>query len=65
MRGTAKQPAIVPGHEFFTLARQRLGAMGVTDIAGGGWCTYSDPERFYSYRREGRTGRMAALIWRT
>lgn len=46
------------------LARQRLQAMGIRDIAGGGWCTYADP-RFYSFRREGRTGRMAALVWLT
>jgi hypothetical protein len=51
--------------DLYGLARQRLEAMGVTDIAGGGWCTYADPERFYSYRREGRTGRMAALVWMT
>ena len=49
--------------DLYALARQRLEAMGQTDIAGGGWCTYSDPKRFYSFRREGRTGRMAALIW--
>jgi YfiH family protein len=51
--------------DLYTLARQRLAAMGLADISGGGWCTYADPERFYSFRREGRTGRMAALIWLT
>jgi polyphenol oxidase len=47
------------------LARQRLAARGVTEIAGGAWCTFSDPMRFFSFRRDGRCGRMAALIWIT
>jgi copper oxidase (laccase) domain-containing protein len=45
------------------LARLRLEALGVTDLSGGGLCTVSDPRRFYSFRRDGQTGRMAALIW--
>jgi YfiH family protein len=45
------------------LARQRLMAVGVADVYGGGFCTVRDSERFYSYRRDGRTGRMASLIW--
>jgi len=45
------------------LARVRLQALGVTQIAGGEWCTAADPVRFYSHRRDQRTGRMAALIW--
>lgn len=49
--------------DLFGLARQRLGNAGVAGVHGGGLCTYSDPERFYSYRRDGRTGRMASLIW--
>lgn len=49
--------------DIFLLARQRLSNCGVTKIYGGGVCTYSDPARFYSYRRDGETGRMAALIW--
>ena len=46
------------------LARRRLGKFGITDISGGGWCTFADRERFYSHRRDGRCGRLAALIWR-
>ncbi|MCB1977320.1 MAG: peptidoglycan editing factor PgeF [Nitrosomonas sp.] len=49
--------------DIFQLARLRLQAAGVTRIYGGGICTYSDPARFFSYRRDGVTGRMAALIW--
>jgi YfiH family protein len=49
--------------DLFGLARQRLHALGIAEVTGGGLCTYSDPERFFSYRRDGRCGRMAALIW--
>ena len=45
------------------LARRRLVACGVTSVHGGEHCTVADPVRFYSYRRDGQTGRMAALIW--
>lgn len=45
------------------LARQRLEAVGVSAIYGGGLCTYSDPKRFFSFRRDGQCGRMATLIW--
>ncbi len=46
------------------LARQRLQKAGVTSLFGGNWCTYTDRQRFFSYRRDGaHSGRMATLIW--
>jgi YfiH family protein len=49
--------------DLYTLARQRLAALGVTSISGGGFCTVDDA-RLFSHRRDrGRSGRMAALIW--
>jgi hypothetical protein len=45
------------------LARQRLEQLGVGRVAGGEYCTASDAARFFSYRRDGATGRMASLIW--
>lgn len=50
--------------DLYALARRRLSAAGVTRVYGGGLDTVADPRQFYSYRREGRTGRMAAMIWR-
>lgn len=55
-----------PGHylaDIYALARLRLQAAGVNAIYGGGWCTVADRTRFYSYRRDGRCGRMASLIY--
>lgn len=49
--------------DLYGLARQRFNACGVDNIFGGDWCTYTDQEHFYSYRRDGVTGRMASLIW--
>lgn len=49
---------------LYLLARQRLAALGITRIYGGNDCTYTDAERFFSYRRDDRTGRMATLIWK-
>ena len=46
------------------LARARLGRLGVAQLTGGHWCTFSETSRFYSFRREPITGRQAALIWR-
>ena len=51
--------------DLAAIARQRLAALGVHSVFGGDLCTYSDAARFYSYRRDGRCGRMAALIWLT
>jgi YfiH family protein len=50
--------------DLYALARLRLQRIGVQGIHGGGLCTYADAERFYSYRREPASGRMATLIWR-
>ncbi|HWW80289.1 MAG TPA: peptidoglycan editing factor PgeF [Steroidobacteraceae bacterium] len=49
--------------DLYALARRRLSALGVQDVFGGGWCTYADAERFFSFRRDGQCGRMAALVW--
>ncbi|HEX6318806.1 MAG TPA: peptidoglycan editing factor PgeF [Burkholderiales bacterium] len=57
-----------PGHwllDLYAVARHRLRGKGVERVFGGGYCTYSEPQRFYSYRRDGSTGRMAAMIWLT
>lgn len=55
-----------PGHwkvDLYTLARQRLLDAGVLDVHGGELCTISDPVRFFSHRRDGRSGRIATLAW--
>ncbi|MFP5410482.1 MAG: peptidoglycan editing factor PgeF [Gammaproteobacteria bacterium] len=49
--------------DIYALARIRLGSVGVRSIYGGGRCTLTEAETFYSYRRDGVTGRMAALVW--
>lgn len=51
--------------DLYALARRRLAATGVTRVYGGGLDTLREPARFFSYRRDGETGRMAALIWRS
>lgn len=55
-----------PGHwrlDLYAVARQRLAALGVASVSGGGYCTASDAARFFSYRRDGASERMAAAIW--
>ena len=47
------------------LARLRLAGLGIGDPYGGQWCTFAAAAHFFSHRRDGRTGRMAALIWLT
>ena len=53
--------------DIYQIARQRLNYLGVTQIYGGSvnedFCTYTDATRFYSFRRDDVTGRMASLIW--
>jgi YfiH family protein len=67
---TRAESAFTPtrhGHwrvDLYALARQRLADVGVTRIYGGGLCTISHPQLYYSHRRDQRTGRMASLIWR-
>lgn len=49
--------------DIYLLARQRLGTLGVTRVYGGDQCTVTDHQRFFSYRRDGVTGRMGSFIW--
>lgn len=49
--------------DMYQLARIELLAIGITQIAGAEYCTYSDAQQFYSYRRSSVTGRMASVIW--
>jgi YfiH family protein len=72
-----KQPQPIPPNAFmpiqnrpgkylanlYSLAKSRLNKSGIECISGGELCTYSDPKRFFSYRRDGETGRFASLIW--
>ena len=48
---------------LYQIAVQRLRRLGVSRISGGEYCTYTEKERFFSFRRDGQTGRMASLIW--
>jgi YfiH family protein len=56
--GAMRWLADLPG-----LARERLRAAGVVNVSGGAWCTVEDASRFFSFRRDGVTGRMAAAVW--
>lgn len=49
--------------DLYGLATLVLGQAGVANVHGGGWCTHGDAARFFSYRRDGVTGRMATLAW--
>lgn len=69
-QGDAAQHAFLPGSipgkwlcDLYELARQQLAALGIEDISGGDRCTFTESEDFFSYRRDGRTGRMATVVW--
>ena len=49
--------------DLYMIAKQRLNSIGIKQIYGGNYCTYSERDLFYSYRRENKTGRMATMIW--
>lgn len=60
------RPGGMPGKwlcDLPALARRRLAACGVRNVAGGDECTVGDPDRYFSFRRDGTTGRMATMIW--
>jgi YfiH family protein len=63
------EPAFAPNErgrfqaDLYALARTELEALGLTEISGGHWCTFGEPDRFFSFRRDGRCGRMATLAW--
>lgn len=48
---------------LYQIATQRLNTLGISNVYGGDLCTYTDKDRFFSFRRDGDTGRMATLIW--
>jgi len=66
---TADSVGMSPGKwcaDLYQLARLALLEVGVTSVIGGGLCTYAEPAKYYSYRRDGqRSGRMATLVWRS
>jgi polyphenol oxidase len=49
--------------DIYQLARQRLNALGIANISGGTFCTYHQRDKFFSYRRDGVTGRMGTFVW--
>ena len=63
---TAFMPSAHAGHwllDLYSVAGARLRKCGVGRVYGGGFCTYTDSQRFFSYRRDGTRARMAAAIW--
>lgn len=55
-----------PGHwllDLYAVGRQRLASRGVARVFGGNFCTYSEPEKFFSFRKNGTSERMAAAVW--
>ena len=63
--GSASNVSRVWLADIYALARLRLNTLGITQIYGGGHCTYREREKFFSYRRDGVTGRMGTFIWLT
>ena len=67
--GSRAEIAFIPTREnhwrvdLYQLARMRLQSVGITNVAGGEHCTIGEPEKFFSHRRDRKTGRMASLIW--
>ena len=61
--GSASNVSRVWLADLYALARLRLNALGITQIYGGERCTYREREQFFSYRRDGATGRMGTFIW--
>jgi YfiH family protein len=69
-RDASAAPAFVAANgkwllDLYAVARQRLTQAGIKSIHGGGFCTYTEEDRFFSYRRSRTAERMAALIWLT
>ena len=49
--------------DLYAMARLRLARAGVAAVSGGTFCTFREADRFFSFRRDGQTGRMASLVW--
>ena len=49
--------------DLYQLARYTLARVGIKQVFGGDYCTFTNTEKFFSYRRDGETGRMASLVW--
>ncbi len=50
--------------DLYALARMRLESLDIAQVSGGGYCTFGEPQRFFSYRRDGACGRMASFVFR-